>query len=428
MKNKGFQHWWKLDNAAKIFPSSTSRHNSKVFRFICELQEPIKPQLLQDALDRTLERFPIYQSVMKRGLFWYYLEDSSLPALVRPEDTPPCFPIYPSIRRGLLFRVLYFRRRIILEVYHALTDGAGALQFLRTLVYEYLLACYPDAFGQPYPTLHLDASDWQKQADSFQKYYEKPAQTPLPLQIPKTAYRLKGSRLPKNRLAVLEGRFSLPEALTCARARGITLTELMTAVQIRAIHERMRLRDMKKPVVISIPVNLRSYFPSKSARNFFATIQVTYDFSRQEDSLEAIAAHVKQIFESNLTKEYLRKRMNALCALEHSIPLRVVPLPLKDIILRVANMLSMRGTTSSFSNVGKVSMPVEMEPYIRQFGVLSCAGVLQACACSFGDCYVVSFAGPFREHEVERTFFRELAQLGLKIVLTTNFPAEGDVN
>jgi hypothetical protein len=73
-------------------------------------------------------------------------------------------------------------------------------------------------------------------------------------------------------------------------------------------------------------------------------------------------------------------------------------------------------------------MPVEMEPYIRQFGVLSCAGVLQACACSFGDCYVVSFAGPFREHEVERTFFRELAQLGLKIVLTTNFPAEGDVN
>ena len=204
MKNKGFQHWWKLDNAAKIFPSSTSRHNSKVFRFICELQEPIKPQLLQDALDRTLERFPIYQSVMKRGLFWYYLENSSLPALVRPEDTPPCFPIYPSIRRGLLFRVLYFRRRIILEVYHALTDGACALQFLRTQVYEYLLACYPDAFGQPYPTLHLDASNWQKQADSFQKYYEKPVQTPLPLQIPKTAYRLKGSRLPKNRLAVLE--------------------------------------------------------------------------------------------------------------------------------------------------------------------------------------------------------------------------------
>lgn len=426
MKSKGSQRWWKLDNAAKIFPSSTSRHNSKVFRFVCELQENVDPQILQAALDQTVERFPIYRSVMKRGLFWYYLEDSTLRARVRSEDLPPCFPIYPSIRRGLLFRVLYYKKRIILEVYHALTDGAGALQFLRTLVCAYLLARFPDAFVPPYPTVLPDASEWQKQADSFQKYYEKPAGRRL--YLPGNAYRMRGSRLPKNHLAVLEGQIPLAKALCCARERGITLTELMTAVLIRAIHERMSLRDMKKPVVISIPVNLRSYFPSKSARNFFATIQVSYDFSRQEDSLDAVAAHVRETFQSNLTKEYLRTRINTLCALEHSIPLRLVPLPVKDIVLRIANLLAMRGVTSSFSNVGKVSMPPPMERMIRRFSVLTCAGVLQACACSYGESYVVSFAGPFREHEVERTFFRELAGLGLEIVLTTNFPSEGEVN
>ena len=426
MKNKSLPHWWKLDNAAKIFPASSSPHNSKVFRFVCELQDTVKPELLQPALDRTLERFPIYRSVMKRGLFWYYLEDSTLQPKIRREDTPPCFPIYPSVRRSLLFRVMYFRRRIILEVYHALTDGTGALQFLRTLVAEYLSACRPDTFPQPLPELFSDASDFQKQADSFQKYYEKPKSQPVA--IPRRAYRLRGSRLPKNRLAVLEGRLPLADTLSCARALGVTLTELMVAVLLRAIHDGMRIRDTKKLVVISVPVNLRSYFPSKSARNFFATIHVGYDFGRQEDSLEAVAAQVRHTFQSSLTREYLRERMNRLCALEHSIPLRVVPLPAKDVVLRTANIVAARGTTSSFSNVGKITMPEEMEPFISQFGVLTCAGVLQACACSFGPWYVVSFAVPFWEHEVERAFFRELSQLGLEVVLTANFHPDGEVD
>ena len=100
-----FRPWWKLDNAAKIFPSTSSGHDSKVFRFACELQETVDPGLLQEALDKTVERFPMYRSVMKRGWFWYYLEDSGLTAQVREEDLPPCYPLYPSVRRSLLFRV-----------------------------------------------------------------------------------------------------------------------------------------------------------------------------------------------------------------------------------------------------------------------------------------------------------------------------------
>ena len=141
-----------------------------------------------------------------------------------------------------------------------------------------------------------------------------------------------------------------------------------------------------------------------------------------------MAAQVRHTFQSSLTREYLRERMNRLCALEHSIPLRVVPLPAKDVVLRTANIVAARGTTSSFANVGKITMPEEMEPFISQFGVLTCAGVLQACACSFGPWYVVSFAGPFWEHEVERAFFRELSQLGLEVVLTANFHPDGEVD
>ena len=425
MNNRNIPPWWTLDNAAKIFPSTGSAHDSKVFRFVCELREPVDPQLLQDALDKTVERFPMYRSVMKRGWFWYYLEDSPFPAQVRREELPPCCPIYPSVRRSLLFRVLYYRRRISLEVYHALTDGTGALNFLCALVYEYLLLRCPDEFPRPVPALPYDASQAPRQADSFQKYSEKPAGRSM--ERSPAAYQIRRERLPRNHLAILEGQMPLDQVLACARERGVTLTELMTAVFLRAIHAGMRVRDRKKPVVITIPVNLRNYFPSKSARNFFATINVGYDFSKGEDSLEAVLKEVRRSFRKNLTEENIRERMNALCALEHSVPLRLVPLPLKDVILRIANMIAAQGVTASFSNIGKVSMPKEMEKLIHLFSVFASAGMLQACACSFGGVYAVSFASPYRVCETERVFFRELTQLGIKVVLTTNLPPEMEV-
>lgn len=418
MTKRGAPSWWTLDNAAKIFPSTSSSYDSKVFRFVCELHEPIDPQLLQAALDKTVQRFPIYRAVIKRGWFWYYLEDSALPIQVRPESLPPCFPIYPSTRRSLLFRVLYYRNRISLEVYHALTDGSGALNFLCTLVYEYLLLRCPDKLSQSVPALPYDASRFQRHTDSFQTYYEKPTGTFI--NRSPAAYQIRGERLPRKHLAILEGRMPLEKALACAKARGVTLTELMAAVLLWAIHAGMRVRDRKKPVVVTVPVNLRNYFPSESARNFFATTNVSYDFSKGEDSLEAVLKAVRQSFRENLTEERMRAHMNALCALEHNVPLRLVPLPVKDIILWVANRLAKRGVTTSFSNVGKVSMPEEMEKLIHLFSVFTSAGMPQACACSFGGQYVVSFASPYRTRETERVFFRELARMGLDVVLTTN--------
>ncbi len=415
--------WWALDNAAKIFPSTGSSHDSKVFRIFCELTEDVEPQALQKALDRTVERFPIFRSVLKRGWFWYYLEDSPLPAKVRPETLPPCWPIYPAARQDLLFRALYFRKRISLEIHHVLTDGAGALEFLRTLVCEYLLLRHPGAFPEPEPP--KGASQWQSQDDSFQKYYDKSKGRRLAPEP--AAYRIKGPRLPKNRMAVIEGSVPLRDVLACARGMGATLTELMAALLLRAVHHGMRVRDRRKPVVITVPVNLRSYFPSRSSRNFFAIIRVGYDFGSGEDSLEAVLARVKEQFKANLTHERMAAQMNSMCALEHSIPARLVPLPIKDLVLRAANSIAARGATVSFSNVGKIAMPAGTERLIRRFGAFTCAGCLQACACSFGETYTVNFASPFRSREVERVFFRQLVDLGVQVTVTASLPPDGEV-
>ncbi len=423
MSDKNPLPWWALDNAAKIFPSTGSSHDSKVFRMFCELTEDVEPQILQAALDKTVERFPMFRSVLKRGWFWYYLEDSSLPARAQPETLPPCWPIYSPARQSLLFRVLYFRKRISLEVYHVLTDGTGALGFLRMLVCEYLLLRHPGAFPEPEPS--KGSSQWQSQDDSFQKYYDKSKGKRLAPEP--AAYQLKGPRLPKNRMAVIEGSVPLQDMLACARRMGATLTELMAALLLGAIHQGMRVREQRKPVVITVPVNLRGYFPSQSSRNFFAIIRVGYDFSSGEDSLEAVLARVKEQFKASLTQERMAAQMNSLCALEHNIPARLVPLPIKDLVLRAANSIAARGATASFSNVGKIAMPAGAERLIRRFGAFTCAGCLQACACSFGEVYTVNFASPFRSREVERVFFRQLVDLGVQVTVTANLFPDGEV-
>ena len=71
-------HWRKLDNAAKIFPATSNKKDTRVFRFYCELKEPVNGSILQSALDKTIDKYPVFLSVMRKGFFWYYLEKSDL--------------------------------------------------------------------------------------------------------------------------------------------------------------------------------------------------------------------------------------------------------------------------------------------------------------------------------------------------------------
>ncbi len=418
MKQINFPKWSRLDNTAKIFPSNSTSRDSKVFRFSCELQEAADPEVLQHALDKTLEEFPFFRSVMKKGLFWYYLEESTLEAVVSPETLTPCAPLYNRNSKTLLFRVIYHGRRISLEVYHVLADGTGALQFFCTMLSYYLFEKHKADFPGSFPEFISESSRWQKAEDGFRKYYERPRR--LRPSWERDAYRLRGERFPENRLGIVEGCMRLDAVLDCARSRNVTLTELMTAVLILAVQEEMSLRDRRKPVVITVPVNLRGYFPSESARNFFEVINIRYDFRKQENSMEAVLSHVKEQFHDNLKQEQMRERMNQMCALEHNLLMRIIPLFLKDPVLRAANIFAARKVTASFSNVGRVTLPKGMERYVRLFSVFAAPNMVQASACSFQEQYVVSFAGPFCRHDVERAFFRRLVSMGIDVTITTN--------
>lgn len=410
--------WNRLDNAGKIFPPTSTKRDTKVFRFACELTEPVNATILQTALDRTLEVFPFYRSILKKGLFWYYLERTSLEAVVHEENASPCSKIYDKNIRSLLFEVTYYRNRINLEIYHALSDGTGALQFLRLLVYHYLLMRHADFFGEQLPTIDYDASMTQKLDDSFQKYYQKNSSSLG--QKKRRAYHIKGARVPESRIQIIEGIVPVKGLITRSHEYGATLTAFVAALLMCSISEVMSVRDKRRPVVLTVPVNMRQYFPSETARNFFTTLEVPYDFGRDSGELADVVKSVSDYFRQELTAERMGIRMNSLAALEHNVFARAVPRVVKDFFLRIGNSMSNSKITAALSNIGRIDMPQVFHRYIHRFDVFVSTPRLQICMCSFGENLTVSFTSAFVSTEIQKVFFRKLTALGVPVTIVSN--------
>lgn len=418
MTRKKPVEWTRLDNAAKIFPPNTNERDTKVFRFVCELKEAVDKELLEKALDSTMKLFPMYGVVLRRGIFWYYFENTDMKPEVTEEHRLPCSMLYIQNRRNLLFQVTYYNKRINVEMYHALADGTGALGFLKTLIYYYITIKHEDDFADKLPKPDYDASFSQKMDDSFLKHYSGDKKLDK-IKITR-AYHIQGRRSIDNRLKVIEGEIPVKEVLELAHRYDTTLTIYLTALFLKAIYQDMPTRGRKYPVVLSVPVNLRTYFPSVTARNFFATVNISYQFGKNSDRLEDIIQVVKESFARELTQERLRTHINRLSALEHNAFMRVVPLVLKDYILHFASYLADKGVTATLSNVGKVTVPKELVPYIHIFNCFTSARRPQISMCSFEDRLMVSFNSPFVATDIQKNFFRMLTEEGVNIAIASN--------
>ena len=119
------KNWYRLDTAALIFPATAWRDWSNAFRVSANLFEAVDPEILQRAADDLRPRFPSFFVSLHKGVFWYYLEETSHGVQVRGDYAYPLtFMSSRELRRSCL-RVLYYKNRIAVEFFHALTDGHG---------------------------------------------------------------------------------------------------------------------------------------------------------------------------------------------------------------------------------------------------------------------------------------------------------------
>lgn len=419
MKHQKDIEWTSLEIASKLFPATWSFKDPKVFRLSCELYEEVDPTILQQALDKTIDDYPLYRSVLKRGLFWYYLEDSDIKPNVSLESNSICAPIYVGKKSALLFRVFFYKHRINLEIFHALADGTGALRFLQTLVYHYFKAKQQVQFDAAI-LVNDHASLSGTKENSFDKYFVGDFEKTLKPDHLEKAYQLRGTRLIENRLSLIEGAMSVQGVLKKAHQYQTTLTIFLTSLFIYAIGNEMSAKKKVQPVVLTVPVNLRQYFQSVTARNFFSYINIGYRFKKSGDSLEDVITHVSKLFQEQLTLENLNDVSNKYLVIEQNLVSRIIPLPLKDMIIRFVTRLARKQSTSSLSNLGVITMPKEFDSYIRQFSFCTSGERPQMTLCTFGDQLVVSITSPYLETDIQKVFFQLIAKAGIEIELSTN--------
>jgi hypothetical protein len=474
--------WVRLDNASNIFLAARSDADPKVFRLSAEMDHDVDPRLLQEALDATYDRYRLYHAVLRSGVFWYYLQDSDLRPLVAAEELHSCAPIYQADRRTLLFRVVHYRRRISLEVFHALSDGTGASWFLSDLVTAYVRLRHPepdhplsDAGGisdagpppgqrEPGDQAGDDVAEQAREltADSFTHYFRRRrprrvpasdsafgrAAAPAVLTVERAArpspgarrelgrsrgsprtkvHRIRGTRTADNRTRVVELTVPTAELLALARAEGVALTMYLTAVFFESVRRSSGGLTKTRTLAASVPVNLRQHFPSTSPRNFFATTRVEHTYRAGDDELGSVCRQLESQFRPKSTPEALEEKLRRFLRFERMPVLRIVPRPLKDVILKLVNHGSNRSLTIAVSNLGRLSLPEPADSHVGRMLFHVSAARPQLSVASHADLLTLSFTSPFIETDHIREFARLLSVSGVEVTVAAERVTETEL-
>ncbi len=427
-------HWNRLDNAAKIFPSATTKQDTKVMRITCELHEDISPCALQSALDKTIKQFPVFQSTLKRGLFWYYLESSSIEPAVEQESKTPCSTLYID-NEQLLFEVTYYHKRINLEAHHCLTDGTGAYEFMQNLVMSYLAIKYPQDFCGYEIAAESDSSRYEKSDDSFDRYYSmQNVKKKFDDIYSGKVHQIRGNKYLEQQMLIIHGSANAKDVIKIAKEHKATLTEFICAVLICSIYKEMKIRERLKPIVVSIPVNLRKYFPSLSARNFFTVVRAghqfdildadidEYDFFKNK-LFESVLASVKEDLSNKLTKENLQKQIDRLMWAEKNFISRITPLFIKDITLKAIHYSAQQNSTAQISNLGVLPMPDIAKKYIKTIDAVLSTGKIQMVLSSYEGVLTMTISSKFVNTNIQKNFYKIFSNLGIEIEIKSNQPA-----
>ena len=360
--------WMALDNAAKIFPASRSRTWSNIFRISSTLNEEIDRDVLKVALDVTLRRFPSIAVAIKGGFFWYYLEQiREVPEILDEKPYPLARMTTRDLRR-CAFRVLVYKNRLAVEFFHSLTDGNGGLIFVKTLTAEYLYQKY--GVRVPVGNGVLDRLEEPSERELEDSFVKNAGEYPTSRKD-SNAFRITGKRevdgFRTNTTFVIDPDFVKNEA----KKRGVTVTVYMTAILIEASRRIQQSRVSNpakfKPIKVFIPVNLRKMFSSETMRNFILYAMVGIDPRLGEyefdDLCQIVAAQMKQ----QMTTRNMRAMIKTNVQSEQSIFIRVVPLFIKNIIMKaVFNAVGEKKSCFSFSNLGLVDLPEEYTRYVKR--------------------------------------------------------------
>lgn len=425
--------WYRLDTSAKIYPALESPENTNIFRFSMTLREDVDEALLLEAMQAIRPRFPYFHVHLRTGFFWHYLERNDNPLFLWPETPYPCERLYPVYNNGFLYRVRVYRKRIAVEFSHILTDGSGGIEFLKTLVAQYLLmkgelSAFPAGIINP-----VDAADPREYEDAFMRVLEieKDRISEIPKQRtlfqPDPVFKMRGKLLPLGAFRIITGIASVEDLKKIAKKFGLTITELLAALYTEALlHIQFRQqRNPRKyrPVGMEIPVNMRTLYPMPAMGNFSLFVVPRFE-PRMITEFSDIGDILKNYMKQHICKEHLLSMSIDNCALGENPFIRHTPVFIKDQVIRYLSQTQGHAQFSgTISNLGAMQLPPEMEALVEDMNFMlgPPAQTLTACAVlGYKGEIRINFGRVAKDTPVERHVFRRLVELGAAVRLTSN--------
>lgn len=421
MKKNSFE-WFKLDNAAKIFPGQNSKTWSNVFRIGVELKESVEPLLLKKALCRTLRRMPCFDVRIKAGFFWYYFEKNPNDPLVLEDVKNICYRVKFRENGGYLFRVFYHGNRISVDVYHAISDGYGNTVFVSTLVAEYLrLKGYEIPAGKMVLSLESTPTE-DEMYDAYTRFASSKASYN---RRDKAVYHAVGTKTGKHMCNYTIGVMSFEQIHAISKSYGVTVTEFFAAM-LMDIHYRKQLKEKKKQreVSVQIPVNLRKFFPTNTLRNFVLCLRVKMNPNMGEYTFEEILRLVSLQLRLVNNKKTVNSMMTQNLKIEQNPFAKFFPLFIKNLSVGLTFLLTGEQTTSALlSNIGPVDIPDKMKEHIEKYLFFTGPGKLNGARCgviTLGDKLTFTFSNCYDETDIEREFFTRLVKMGVHVKIESN--------
>ena len=424
-KKKVQLKWVRLDNAAKIYPAARRRNWSNVFRQSVTLNEDVDISILKSALDVTVKRFPSIAARLRKGVFWYYLQQvEKAPEITEEQSYPLCFMSKEEMRK-CAFRVIAYNDRIAVEFFHSLTDGTGALIFLKTLTAEYLEQKY--GIKIPAQSGVLDRAQ-EPTDEELEDCFLKNAAKVAVSRKATNAWKLSG--LPSKNGFLTLTCFKLPvnSVLELAHKYNCTLTVFLSAVIMQALiklqEEKVDSPHKRKRIKLLIPVNLRPLFPSNTLRNFALYTTPELDPRLGEYSLQEICKIVHHKMGAEITPKFMSSMIATNVNDEKNPLLRLVPLPIKNAVMKaVFDSVGERKSCLTFSNLGLVKLPEIMTQYVKRIDFIlgvQAAAPYNCGMISYNDTIYINFIRNICDAELERHFFAVLRELGISAEVESN--------
>ncbi len=417
--------WVRLDNAAKIYPAARRKNWSNVYRQSVTLNEAVDNLILKAALEVTVKRFPSIAARLRRGVFWYYLQQvESAPDILEEYSYPLVYMSGEELRK-CAFRVITYHNRIAVEFFHSLTDGTGALVFLKNLVAEYLEQKHGISIPFEHDILDRRAEPTEEELEDC---FPKNAGAVPASRKDTDAWHMYGTPQQDGFLHVTCFKIPVKEALEMAHTYDSTLTVFMSAVMMMALLE---LQNEKTPSVkhqkrikLLIPINLRQLFPSNTLRNFAMYTIPELDPRLGEYTLDEICRIIQHKMGSEFTAKHMSKVIATNVNNEKSALVRLIPLPIKNAVMKaIFDSVGEKKSCLTLSNLGQIKLPEIMKGYIERFDFILGVQADAPYNCgmlSYGYTIYINFIRNIQEPELERHFYAVLHKLGLPVIVESN--------